>query len=111
MPSITSPISCHLPDGFCEQVLVNGWAINGIVALQTGYPFNVLNSTDRANIAYLPGYSNRGEPDINPGRNGYGQHHAAAPARAAARAQLPSRPVHRWEAHILFHLLPPPGHR
>ena len=63
----------HLPNFVSAESFVgkfvDGWALNGILSLQSGYPFNVFNATDRAGIAYLPGYSNRGEPDLVPGRN------------------------------------------
>jgi hypothetical protein len=49
--------------------LVNGWGVNGILALQSGYPFAVTLSGDRENISYTPSFANRDTPDLVPGRN------------------------------------------
>ena len=48
--------------------LSNGWGINGILSLQTGYPFSVTVSGDRELISYTPGFANRDTPDLIPGR-------------------------------------------
>jgi hypothetical protein len=49
--------------------LANGWATNGILSLQSGYPFSVTLSGDRELISYTPSFANRDTPDLIPGRN------------------------------------------
>jgi hypothetical protein len=50
-------------------VLANGWATNGILALQSGYPFSVMLSGDRELISYEPSFATRDTPDLIAGQN------------------------------------------
>jgi hypothetical protein len=70
----------HFPDfrsskGFMSG-FTNGWMINGILSLQTGFPFSAYLSSDRENIGYEPSYTNVPDtPDLLPGRTAYNATH------------------------------------
>jgi hypothetical protein len=89
----------HFPN-FSERkgfagAMANGWMTNGILSLQTGYPFSAYLSSDRENIGYEPSYTNVADtPDVVAGRSKYSITHGTSPgcgtgaSAIAAGAQL-----------------------
>ena len=84
----------HFPDftsrkGFAGG-LANGWGINGILSLQSGYPFSAYLSSDRENIGYEPSYTNVPDtPDLAPGRTAYNITHGKSAGCGSIAAGTP----------------------
>jgi hypothetical protein len=69
--------------------LADGWGINGILTLQTGYPFSVSMSGNRAN-------AETSDPDLIPGRNNGNTTHGTSSGCNGVAAGTPLRTTHLW---------------
>jgi hypothetical protein len=101
----------HFPN-FTERsgfmgVLANGWMTNGILSLQSGYPFSTYLSSDRENIGYEPSYTNVPDtPDVVAGRTPYNITHGTSPGCNGVTAGTALGTPQRWFDPCAFSLQP-----
>jgi hypothetical protein len=101
----------HFPDfasskGFMTKV-TNGWMINGILSLQTGYPFAATLSSDRENISWEPGFTGVTDvPDVVPGRTPYNITHGVSSGCGSIPAGKPLGTPQLWFDPCAFSIEP-----
>jgi hypothetical protein len=101
----------HIPDftsskGFVSK-LTNGWMTNGILSLQSGYPFSVYLSSDRENISWEPGFGNVPDtPDVVAGRTPYNITHGVSTGCGVVQAGTAVRTPQLWFDPCAFSIQP-----
>jgi hypothetical protein len=100
----------HFPDfvaskGFMSKVL-NGWMTNGILTLQTGYPFTATSGADRENISWAVGYGGSEEVDVLPGRNLHNITHGGSTGCGSIAAGTPLGTPKLWYDPCAFSVQP-----
>ncbi len=101
----------HFPDfasskGFVSG-LTNGWMTNGILSLQSGYPFSVYLSSDRENISWEPGFGNVPDtPDVVAGRTAHNITHGTSTGCGSIPAGTPLGTPQLWFDPCAFSIQP-----